>query len=252
MRTQRYNTDMISLIIPAHNEAEMIAGTVDAARAALDATGEACEIIVVNDDSSDDTAAIAAGCGARVIDVKLRHIAAVRNAGAAAARGDRFVFLDADTRLPSETMAAAVRALADGPIGGGCGVAFNEGSPWTGIAMAQVWNALSRVWRWAAGSFVFVRRDDFEAIGGFDERYFAAEEIVLSMALKRRGPFTILPQKIHTSERKMYTHTAADHLWLMVKVLATGGAAIRRRDGLSIWYGDQRSGEGELPGAEVS
>lgn len=237
---------MISLIIPAHNEAQMIADTVDAARAALDATGEPSEIIVVNDDSSDDTAAIAERGGARVVHVKLRHIAAVRNAGAAAARGDRFVFLDADTRLPVDTLVAAVRALASGAIGGGCGVAFNEGSPWTGIAMAQVWNTLSRVMRWAAGSFVFVRRADFEAVGGFDERYFAAEEIVLSMALKRRGPFTILPQKIHTSERKMYTHTAGDHLWLMVKVLATGGAVIRRRDGLSIWYGDQRSGDTAL------
>lgn len=234
---------MISLIIPAHNEAALIADTVGAAKAALDAWGEVYEIVVVDDDSSDDTAAIASGCGARVVHAQLRHIAAVRNAGAAAAKGDRFVFLDADTLLPVDTLRAAMRALRGGAVGGGCGVAFGAGTPLAGVAMAAVWNMLSRVWRWAAGSFVFVHRADFEAVGGFDERYYAAEEIVLSMALKRRGPFTILPHQVHTSERKMHSHTATEHLWLMVKTIATCGAAIRRRDGLHIWYGDQRSGE---------
>src|SRR5690625_1506188 len=80
---------MLSIIIPAHNEAPLIGATLDALREATARLGADTEVIVVDDASSDDTAAIARGRGARVLQVELRHIAAVRNAGAAAARGDR-------------------------------------------------------------------------------------------------------------------------------------------------------------------
>ena len=74
---------MISFIIPAHNEAFEVGRTLQSVFAAARSEEEPFEVIVVNDASTDATAALARAAGARVIDVDLRKISAVRNAGAA-------------------------------------------------------------------------------------------------------------------------------------------------------------------------
>ena len=56
----------------------------------------------MNDASTDETRTIAVQGGARVVDVDLRHIAAVRNAGARSATGETFLFVDADTLINAE------------------------------------------------------------------------------------------------------------------------------------------------------
>ena len=90
---------MISFIIPAHNEERLIGHTLNALEDAARAVGHSFEVVVVDDASSDHTAAIAHAHGARVIAVSHRQIAATRNAGARQASGEMFVFLDADTVL---------------------------------------------------------------------------------------------------------------------------------------------------------
>src|SRR5262245_17924048 len=105
---------MVSIIVPAHNEAQGLGGTLDALRRAAATLDRPWEIVVVDDASTDGTAQIARDAGARVVAVNLRHIAAVRNAGARAATGDVLVFVDADTVVPPETLTAALRALAAG------------------------------------------------------------------------------------------------------------------------------------------
>lgn len=80
---------MISLVIPAHNESRLLAGTLHALHEATRAVAEPFEVIVVDDASDDGTAQIATDNGAKVLRVEHRHIAATRNAGAAAATGDR-------------------------------------------------------------------------------------------------------------------------------------------------------------------
>src|SRR5688572_27455214 len=87
-----------SFIVPAHDEAPLIQATLQSIRDAADACGFPYECIVVDDDSTDNTAQVARACGACVVPVAFRHIAATRNAGAAAALGARLCFVDADTR----------------------------------------------------------------------------------------------------------------------------------------------------------
>src|SRR4029453_4170295 len=70
---------MISIIIPAYNEEALLDGTLTAIRAAAETLASPYEVIVVDDGSTDRTAAIASAHGARVVTVKLRHIAAARN-----------------------------------------------------------------------------------------------------------------------------------------------------------------------------
>src|SRR5690606_25470222 len=85
-RTER---NVLSIIIPAHDEAPVIGATLDAVAGAIGAADDQVEVIVVDDASTDATAAIARARGARVVQVDVRHIAGARNAGAAVARGDR-------------------------------------------------------------------------------------------------------------------------------------------------------------------
>src|SRR5262245_46006339 len=118
---------MISFIIPAHNEEALLGRTLAAAHAAARELGRPYEIVVANDASTDRTGEIAAAQGARVVAVNRRQIAATRNAGAAAATGDILFFVDADTQVTAEAVRAAVKRLANGAVGGGAAVHFDEG-----------------------------------------------------------------------------------------------------------------------------
>src|SRR5688500_10267491 len=109
---------MISFIVPAHNEEHELPATLGAIKATAEAVGQPYEIIVVVDDSSDRTAEIAQSFGANVAHVRLRQIAAVRNAGACLATGDILFFVDADTHINIATVSAALRALESGCVGG--------------------------------------------------------------------------------------------------------------------------------------
>ena len=102
---------MISFVVPAHNEEALLARTLASIHAAAAAVRADYELIVVDDASTDRTPEIATQHGARVVRVAARQISAVRNAGAREATGDVLVFVDADTILPPETLAAALAAL---------------------------------------------------------------------------------------------------------------------------------------------
>ena len=224
----------VSIIIPAHNEEALLGATLDALQAAAAGLGEPCEIVVVDDSSTDRTAAIARAGGARVVRADVHQIAAARNAGARAAAGGLLVFVDADTLVPARILRAAVETLRAGAVGGGASAVFEPEAPrWAHRAIAiAAW--IMRIARWAPGCFIFARRDAFERAGGFDERYFASEEIHLSRALKRFGRFVILNDSVMTSARKAEHYSMSHSLWLMVRMLWL--PSLRRREGLEFWY----------------
>src|SRR5262245_31989116 len=116
---------MISFIVPAYNEELLLGRTLTAVNAAARALGEPFEIVVADDASTDRTAAVAAEHGARVVSVRHRQIAATRNAGARAAQGALFLFVDADTVVTEAAVAAAVEAMRRGAVGGGCAIRFD-------------------------------------------------------------------------------------------------------------------------------
>src|SRR5204863_10060387 len=91
------SAQMISFIVTAYNEELELSSTVAAIHAAVSDAGQAYEIMVVDDASTDTTAKVATAAGARVISINRRQIAAARNAGARAARGAYLFFVDADT-----------------------------------------------------------------------------------------------------------------------------------------------------------
>ena len=222
---------MISFIVPAYNEEALIGGTLETLNRAAQTLGEAYEIVVADDASSDGTANIAEAHGARVVRVERRQIAATRNAGAREALGDKLIFVDADTRVNEAVVRAASDAMNRGAAGGGSGVNFDGKLP---RYAERVHPAMIRIFRalgLACGCFLFCTRSAFNAAGGFDEKLFASEEITMSRALKRQGRFVVLRESVTTSGRK---------LRMFASILLAGPKALRSRDALEVWYGGRR------------
>jgi glycosyltransferase involved in cell wall biosynthesis len=232
---------LISFIVPAYNEEVMIGATLRALSASARALNEPFELIVVDDASTDGTAAIARAQGASVVSVSLRKISAVRNAGVQVAKGELLVFVDADTLVPEPTLRGMRVALAGGAIAGGARVRFDR----HGIgAWARAMGELG-CWTlfhlgFAGGCFLFARRTAFDAAGGFDERYFASEEIHIKLALGRLGRFVMLREAVITSGRKLRLFTGGQILRQVLRLAVRGLAAVRRREGLDFWYNGRR------------
>lgn len=237
---------MISFVIPAHNEEYLLSDTLSQLMAAINTVGQPSEVIVVDDASTDQTAAVGRAAGAQVIRQNLRKIAAVRNAGAQRAHGDRLVFLDADTRLPAGTLKAALTALERGAIGGGAQVRVMEPIGLAARGILSLWNVVSRVTCWAPGCFMFMHRDAFEAVGGFDEQYYVTEELFLSQALKKLGRFVILKEPVNTSGRKVRLYTTPQLAGRAFRILLSGPRGFRCNKGLDLWYDGRREGPSPL------
>jgi cellulose synthase/poly-beta-1,6-N-acetylglucosamine synthase-like glycosyltransferase len=231
---------MISFIIPAYNEEALIGRTLDALNSAAQSVGEPFEIVVADDASSDRTAAIAEARGARLTRVNLRQIAATRNAGARQAIGDKLVFVDADTVVSEEVVRTAIEAMTQGTAGGGSAVSFDGRLPRYAELVHPTLVRLFRATGLACGCFLFCTRRAFEAAGGFDEKLFASEEIAMSRALKRQGRFVVLRESVTTSGRKLRMYSGTQVLRLFAGLLLAGPKALRRRDGLEVWYGGAR------------
>ncbi|MEE7561100.1 glycosyl transferase family 2, partial [Xanthomonas sp. Kuri4-2] len=88
----------------------------------------------------------------------------------------------------------------------------------------------------APGCFLFCRRDAFQAAGGFDETYYAGEDVALSRALARQGRFVILRETVRTSDRKLRSYSKREHVRLLLRFLLRGRRMLRSRDALGFWY----------------
>jgi glycosyltransferase involved in cell wall biosynthesis len=225
---------MISFIIPAYNEERFLPATIASIHKAAD--GRSYEIIVVNDNSSDQTASVAEATGACVINVAHRQIAATRNSGARHAKGEIFIFVDADTLINESVVCKTVDAINSGAVGGGSSVKFDDPVPTYAKVLLPFCLCLFRVGKFAAGCFIFCTRKAFESTGGFDETIFGAEEIAMSRALKRQGRFVILNESVVTSGRKVRAHSGWKILKTFAALLVRGPNSLRSRKGMELWY----------------
>jgi glycosyltransferase involved in cell wall biosynthesis len=231
---------MISFIVPAYNEELELSSTLAAIRAAALGTGRLCEIIVVDDASTDATPEIARQAGARVVSIHRRQIAAARNAGARAALGEYLFFVDADTRINAAHVAEAMAALEAGYAGGSARGVMDGFIPlWSRIflrAFCTVYFGLNL----GAGAFLFTTRRNFEALDGFDEQYFAGEEVYFSLALRRLGRFKLLREPVLTSGRKLRMYPAKQVLGTLLIMILGGPRVARSRSRLDLWYDGKR------------
>ena len=104
----------VSVVIPCLDEAETIAECVTAARAVLDESGLAGEVLVVDNGSTDGSGDLARSAGATVVDEPRRGYGSAYLAGLAAARGDYIVMVDADLTYDLREIPRFVEQLDDG------------------------------------------------------------------------------------------------------------------------------------------
>ena len=231
---------VISFIVPAHNEEQLLGRTLESIHRTARALGEPYEVVVVDDGSTDQTSIIAQRLGAVVVPVKHRKISATRNSGAKIATGDFFFFVDADTVVDSQVVKAALDTMRDGAVGGGGAFKFDGVIPWYARLMLPIIMLLFRWTGIATGCFLFCTKTAFLAVGGFDEAYFGAEEIVLSHALRRHGRFKVLRLSVTTSGRKLRTFSNREVMTMLLRIARQGRDGVKQRQGMELWYGDRR------------
>ncbi|MGA2243705.1 MAG: glycosyltransferase [Verrucomicrobiota bacterium] len=232
---------MISFIVPAHNEEAWVGRCVSAIRGGLESIDEPHEIIVVDDASTDATASIARQQGAQVVRVEHRQIAATRNTGARQAHGDIFFFVDADTLVNGPAIQSALRSIRAGAVGGGCVPRFEGWLPWWFRRVEPLIEPAVRLAHFLpSGACLFCTRSTFQMAGGFDENYYAAEDALFVIALKRQGRFAILAETVVTSGRKARAHSFWSLARQFMRLAFSGSAGLRRRQGLEYWYEPDR------------
>ncbi|HEY5763126.1 MAG TPA: TIGR04283 family arsenosugar biosynthesis glycosyltransferase [Rhodocyclaceae bacterium] len=192
---------MLTIVVPVLNEAARIEATLEGLQP-LRARG--AELIVVDGDSDDDTAALAAPLADYVVGSR-RGRARQMNAGTERANGATLLFLHADTTLPADADQHIAGALRRGARWGRFDVQIIGRHPLLPL-VAWLMNQRSRLTGIATGDqAIFVDRATFVAAGGFPDQALM-EDIALSTKLRRHSRPACLPGPAQTSGRRWDEH----------------------------------------------
>lgn len=197
-----------SVVVPAHNEADLLAATLEAL-AAQD-VGAAYEVLVVDNASTDATAEVARSYGARVVPEPRRGVCRARQTGVDAARGEIVASTDADTVPPPDWLRRLDATLrADPALVAVAGPCRYTDPPWWAavfppaffVVVARVHARTGRLIYLTATNVAF-RRAGFP---GYDVRLTqGGDEVDLRRRLQAWGPVAWDGNNtVRTSSRRM-------------------------------------------------
>lgn len=209
-------TPELSVVVPAHRAAEQLHESLGALLES-DLPRERWELVVANDGADPETAAVARRYADRVIllDGKPRGPGYARNRGAAVARGEILVFVDADVRVHRDTLRQLRDALSGEPDVAAVFGSYDDRPPATGWVSAyrnllhhhvHQGNAGEAETFWAGCGAI--RAEVFRAVGGYDEWHFSrpqVEDIELGRRIRRRGHRILLRPDIQATHLKRWT-----------------------------------------------
>ena len=191
---QSHRARTISVVIPTLNEINSISAT-------LDVVGRGFfEVIVADGGSSDGTSEAARAWGARVIAAE-RGRGSQMHAGACAARGDIIWFLHADTRPPRDAAARIAEAFSNKDVVAGNFEIHFDGDSAAARFLSWLYPQLRRIGLCYGDSAIFVRRDVYERVGGF-QSFPIFEDLDLVRRLRKEGRIVHLPASVTTSSRR--------------------------------------------------
>jgi len=177
-----------SIIIPAYNEEAVIAQTILNLQYCLEQIEERGEIIVVDNNSSDNTADITRGLGVKVVFEHRNQIARARNAGAKQAKGDFLFFVDADTTPMPENFLFAISQMKTGKVcAGGSTVRLDKEMGFFVRSLVAISNRTQESKSIALGTFCYCTKYSFDGVGGFNEKHYSAEDVLFSRACREWG-----------------------------------------------------------------
>jgi len=196
---------LVSVVIPTFNYGHLVA---DAVQSALAQSWRDLEVIVVDDGSTDDTAAVLSTFQDRIQVVRQANagLSAARNKGIGLARGAYVAILDADDVWLPEKIERQLDVFAAFPDTGvvSCATILVDAgfSPLTHLPAGEVGDPATLRQRLAFGNVVsggsaaLIRRDCLDAVGPFDETLRSAEDWDMWLRISRRYAIRFLPEAL--------------------------------------------------------
>lgn len=208
---------VLSFVVPVRNDATRLGRCL--ASIAATTRDIASEIIVVDNGSSDGSPEVGRAAGGRVLVVPNERVGALRNRGAAIAKGEILAFVDADHELGRGWGAAALDAMSDAT----CSAAGSPCVPPRPPTWVQrSYNGFRdhghtrRVVEWLGSGNLIVRRRTFEQIGGFDERLDACEDVDLCRRIREAGGIIVSDprfESVHYGDPESLSALFKGELW---------------------------------------
>lgn len=202
---------LISVVIPAYNEADWLPKSLTALRKQVAAPN--FELIVVDNASTDTTSEVAKKFGARLISEPRRGVAQARETGFRAAQGEIIATTDADTLVPPNWLARISDYFETHPeviaIGGPVKYDFSDPNLQKAVnRVIPILHELDRRFHDGQPHFVganfAVRRDAFWRVGGFRTDLKIGEDIDLAHRLKNYGRLEFLSDLVVTTSDRRF------------------------------------------------
>ncbi|PNG38979.1 glycosyl transferase family 2 [Pseudomonas asplenii] len=228
----------ISIVIPMYNEARHIGRTLLAARKAANAADIDCELIVVDNGSTDDGPQIARAFGAQVLVLPGLLIGALRNRGATVANGEWLAFIDADIEMPEDWLSElfALEAQNQGDIFG-LDLHTPAAAPWYATAwqrrMLRPSAHASRTVDWLPSANLLMRKRWFDVVGGFNETLRTGEDKEYTLRLSTQGARLLSTSNsiaLHWGYEMNWREWMGKELWRQgshLQLLRTHGMSLR-------------------------
>jgi glycosyltransferase involved in cell wall biosynthesis len=193
---------LLSVIIPAKNEEKYIKKCLESLRNAIRTAKIEADLILVDNGSKDSTREVASSMGCQIIKMPNGNISRLRNMGARKARGDILAFLDADCVVDENWILYCIEAFKNDSIGvvGTRAVPDLSKSTWVENAWYTLMSGSIRpdFPDWIGTSNFFIRKRDFQNVGGFNEKLETAEDVNLCYEIRRANKLVFLEKRIDT------------------------------------------------------
>lgn len=214
---------LISVVVPTLDEAAELPSLLDH----LAALAGTWEVVVVDGGSRDATVQIAKQhlrCDEVIVATgggRARQL----NAGAAVSRGERLLFVHADSRLPPGAHASVAGSAARG---GNFALRFDGGDRFSRV-LGAVYAMQRRAGFYYGDSSVWARRDAFDELGGFRELAIM-DDYDFVRRLERDGDTACLPGPALTSARRWRRQGIPRTVfsWVVIRWLFVAGVAPKR------------------------
>jgi glycosyltransferase involved in cell wall biosynthesis len=207
----------LSVIVPAYNEQALLPGCLDSL---LHQTADPAsyEVVVVNNHSTDQTAAIARSKGVRVEEEPRKgYVHAIRR-GVEVSQADLLAFTDADCRAPRDWVTRILRDFEDTPgiVALGGKLDFFDLDP----ILKQVTKGILAFSSVLPGNNMVLRREALDLIGGIDPQVNLSADYWLTLQLRRVGRIRIDKSLIVSASGRRFGGAFGSHLQYLANVLA--------------------------------
>lgn len=221
----------ISVIIPTLNEAEYIGSLVSFLRKN---GNDVCEVIISDAQSKDATREIARNAGAKVLKSRGLGRAVQMNLAVRQAKGDIFYFVHADAKPPVSFSKDIISCLEMGDQIGGYRLELDSKHP---VLKFLSWCS-GFSWEISRGGdqTMFISRELFENLGGFDESYVVMEDFEIIRRACRLHSYRVLPKSVRVSARKYEENSVLRVCWANLRAVHMFKRGEKPQDIKNLYY----------------